>query len=795
MSQLPSTFKLAIICGGPSLERGISLNSARSVLDHLQSSSIEIIPLFVDYKKNFYQISTAQLYSNTPADFDFKLQQTGEILDERALKALLQNVDLVFPVIHGAFGEDGELQQMLEDFDVPFIGHSSSCCRQMFNKHRVNRLLREMDLPALPQLHIDRSLSSEYAKGAVEKFFEVHQLQRAIVKPNAGGSSIGVSSVSTPQEAWIKIQDLYFKEQHTEVVVEPFCEGKEFTVLVIANPEGDPVAFIPTEIELSYENHDFFDYRKKYLPTNLAAYYTPPRFSQLSVEYIRTQAERLFSLLGMRDFVRLDGWLMADETVYFTDFNPISGMEQNSFLFRQACLLGMTHREILEYISKSACKRYGITFPKTEVNSTENKRSVFVLFGNANAERQVSLMSGTNVWLKLMKSHAFAPEPFLYASDKQVWKLPYSYTLNHTVEEILSNCHEKHEMQTHWQHLIEKICKRLKINFPSIQEPQCMHLLEFLESAKENGAFVFIGLHGAEGEDGTLQKSLESLNIEFNGSNSHVSSLCMDKYLTGTKIEALKNPELQSLPKVRFALKQFAGWGIHSFENWWSEVCQTLESEKVIVKPRFDGCSAGIVLLCSAKEVQLYAQLMNNGVKWIPSHTFSNQSCPIEMPSSVDQEFLLEAYIETDTILAHTGKIRHISKEGWIELTIGVLEKGGIYHAFNPSITVAEGAILTLEEKFQGGTGINLTPPPEEILSASAVEKIKNLTCKAAQVIGVQNYARLDVFFNRLSEKMIVIEINSLPGLTPSTVIYHQGLAEKDPLAPLQLLETLIMRV
>ena len=68
-------FKLAVICGGPSQERGISLNSARSVMDHLKSSSLAIIPLYVDRQKQFYLISPDQLYSNTPADFDFKLRK------------------------------------------------------------------------------------------------------------------------------------------------------------------------------------------------------------------------------------------------------------------------------------------------------------------------------------------------------------------------------------------------------------------------------------------------------------------------------------------------------------------------------------------------------------------------------------------------------------------------------------------------------------------------------------------------------------------------------------------------
>lgn len=77
-------------------------------------------------------------------------------------------------------------------------------------------------------------------------------------------------------------------------------------------------------------------------------------------------------------------------------------------------------------------------------------------------------------------------------------------------------------------------------------------------------------------------------------------------------------------------------------------------------------------------------------------------------------------------------------------------------------------------------------------MSAYATQKIKRLIEKVAQALGIENYARLDIFFNRLSEKMIVIEANTLPALTPSTVIYHQGLAEHPSLTPLDLLNKII---
>ena len=88
-------------------------------MEHLKSPFLTIVPLYVDYQKQFYQISPAQLYSNTPADFDFKLKEMATKLDHQALKDLLKSVDLVFPVIHGAYGEDGELQAFLEECQVP----------------------------------------------------------------------------------------------------------------------------------------------------------------------------------------------------------------------------------------------------------------------------------------------------------------------------------------------------------------------------------------------------------------------------------------------------------------------------------------------------------------------------------------------------------------------------------------------------------------------------------------------------------------------------------------------------
>ena len=127
---------VAILCGGPSLERGISLNSARSVLDHLGSQGVEIVPIYFNERKTPYKISIAQLYSNTPSDFDFKLNKSQ--LSESSLIRILKKVTIVFPCIHGSFGEDGEIQNFLEKHNIPFIGSSSRACKMAFDKHKAN---------------------------------------------------------------------------------------------------------------------------------------------------------------------------------------------------------------------------------------------------------------------------------------------------------------------------------------------------------------------------------------------------------------------------------------------------------------------------------------------------------------------------------------------------------------------------------------------------------------------------------------------------------------------------------
>ncbi|CAI0475720.1 unnamed protein product [Linum tenue] len=175
------------------------------------------------------------VYSNTPADFDFKLESLAQrfpSLSEFA-EHLAASVDIVFPVIHGQFGEDGGIQELLEKYNIPFVGIGSSECRRAFDKYEASLELRKQEFVTVPNILVQ---GSEPKESEVGKWFTRNQLDtksgKVVVKPVRAGSSIGVTVAYGVADALKKAKD------------------------------------IKLEVELHFNEDDaIFNYRRKYLPT------------------------------------------------------------------------------------------------------------------------------------------------------------------------------------------------------------------------------------------------------------------------------------------------------------------------------------------------------------------------------------------------------------------------------------------------------------------------------------------------------------------------------------------------
>ena len=796
---------LALLLGGPSLERGISLNSARSVADHLVGTDVQLKEIiYFDRRLRAYPISQSLLYCNTPSDFDFRLTLAGGALAERDLFARLQSVDLVFPAIHGAFGEDGQLQALLESADVPFIGTGASACQVAFDKFRATDTLRTAGVGAVPGILVTSQQSAAMREAALLGAFP--EAAKVVVKPAQGGSSIDVH-VLTDRSAGLETLE-GMVSRYGRVVIQPWITGIEMTTIVIQGPSG-PVASIPLQIELRNRlgENDIFDYRRKYLASNDSHYYCPPAQDMAVIKEIQRVSERAFSLLGLRDFARIDSWLLPDGEILVSEINPISGMEQNSFLFISAAQLGMSHADILRFIVHTAARRVGIEEAggsPVDAGAATVRQPVAVLFGGETAERQVSVLSGTNVWLKLLGSQRYVPVPYLLDPDGSVWRLSYSAALRHSVEEIVESCRDAQRLDGVRSELASSILHRLGLSGEDLSSPVSPPVRFTMDEFLDLHDLVFIALHGGAGEDGTLQEVLNQHGVRYNGSDVAASRLCMDKYETGKVIAELAPEGIYTARRICVPLADALARDVPEL---WREIAAACGASRVVVKPVDDGCSAGVVPLGRPEDLALYLSLIDSGAPRLQGDSFSLLTAGqiIELPTKRQTRLLFEEYIATDDIRVDdinpdTSRAASLiwgeeRDTGWVEVTVGVLGKKGSMAAMNPSITVASSGILSLEEKFMGGTGVNITPPPAPPLGRvrpEAVHMAKERIARVANALGMAGYGRIDAFMHRETGEVIVIEANSLPGLTPATVFYHQGLAEEPPLPPRDILEMIV---
>uniref|UniRef100_A0A1J3FT74 D-alanine--D-alanine ligase n=1 Tax=Noccaea caerulescens TaxID=107243 RepID=A0A1J3FT74_NOCCA len=863
--EVSRNLRVGLICGGPSAERGISLNSARSVLDHIQGNGISMSCYYIDVDLRAFAISSAQLYSNTPADFDFKLDSLAQKFSSLTELAehLVSAVDIVFPVIHGRFGEDGGIQELLESHNIPFVGTGAGECGRAFDKYEASLELKEHGFMSVPNYLVQGTGVDE---SEITQWFTDNQLDievgKVVVKPARAGSSIGVKVAFGVHDSINKAIQLILEGIDDRVVVEVFIENAyEFTAIVLdvgSGSDSHPVTLLPSEVQLQFHGSSdpkedaIFDYRRKYLPTQQVTYHTPPRFPLHVIKSIREEASLLFRKLGLRDFARIDGWYLAPNSnlsssasetlggcksgdIIFTDINLISGMEQTSLLFQQASKVGFSHSNMLRTIVHRACSRFPhLTWynhgPSSFLRGSTTReisgdvQKVFVIFGGDTSERQVSVISGTNVWLNLQRFVDLKVTPFLLSpsfsnssgacSDKtesdldnrEVWLLPYSVLLRHTVEEIRAACLEAIEPdRALFTSLLQKqVMDDLMdgLNNQSWfagfditdEQPIKMSLKEWIKLAKEAQATVFLAVHGGIGEDGTLQALLENEGVAYTGPGVLASRTCMDKVMTS---QTLSHLSAFGVHTISNDVKRTVDIIHETIPNIWDELISKFQCQTLCVKPARDGCSTGVARLCSSEDLDVYVQALKDCLPRIPPNTFSKGHGMIEMPNPTPELLIFEPFVETDEIIVSSSKAKQqLSWKGmrrWVEITVGVIGKRGSMHSLSPSLTVKEsGDILSLEEKFQGGTGINLTPPPPTIMSKEALERCKQGSELIAETLGLEGFSRIDAFVHVETGEVLVIEVNTVPGMTPSTVLIQQALAEQPPMYPPQFFRTLL---
>lgn len=303
--------KIAVLCGGISGERDVSLRSGKRVFDSLISQGLDAVMI------------------DTKEDFIPRLKQ--------------ERIELACIMLHGTYGEDGAIQGLLEVLRIPYTGSKIAASALGMNKIASKRVWQSLDIPTPKYVVIDGSAGIDDQCAKIEKYFPFP----LVVKPVSEGSSLGVTILKDHSGFADVVKDTV--QKHGEVFIEEFIEGVQITVGILAT--GDGLKALPV-LELRPKT-EFYDYSAKY--TKGMTEFIIPAGLQKQV-YLNSQKTALdaFKAIGCSGFARIDMIVDKDGVPYVHDANTIPGMTDLSDLPAQAAADGMSYDDLVLHILESA---------------------------------------------------------------------------------------------------------------------------------------------------------------------------------------------------------------------------------------------------------------------------------------------------------------------------------------------------------------------------------------------------------------------------------------------------------
>lgn len=351
--------RVAVVYGGRSSEHSISVVSAGSVLAALDPQRYEAVPIGITKRGSWVltqgdpQLLAISGRSLPEVDSGTAVVLPGDptanelvVLDPGAGAQLLGAVDVVFPVLHGAYGEDGTIQGLLEMAGIPYVGAGVFASAAAMDKEFTKKLLSAEGLPVGRYEVLRRG----------DPVLPPEQLGLPVfVKPARAGSSVGITKV----KRWDDYADavaLAF-EHDSKVLVEAAVAGREVECGVLEDRDGRPLASVPAEIRL-VRGHDWYDFEAKYLD-DACEFDLPPELPAPVLDTVRDYACRAFTALDCAGLARVDFFVKPDGGVLVNELNTMPGFTPMSMFPRMWAASGVPYPELVDRLITSALRRAG----------------------------------------------------------------------------------------------------------------------------------------------------------------------------------------------------------------------------------------------------------------------------------------------------------------------------------------------------------------------------------------------------------------------------------------------------
>src|SRR6266850_228182 len=346
--------RVAILFGGKSAEHEISVISARNIVEAMDKRKYEIVSIGIDKQGCwFFDEGARLLHSRNRAQVEFQRRrnstavlpgatQTPMLTPRRALG----EVDVVFPVLHGPFGEDGTVQGLLKLANVPFVGAGVLGSAVGMDKDVMKRLLRDAKIPIADFLMFERPEQPAISFAKVKKNLGLP----LFVKPANLGSSVGISKVSKKDQFAAAVRTAF--RYDNKIIIEEAIRGREIECSVLGNEK--PIASLPGEIVVQ---HDFYSYDAKYLDDHGARLEIPARLPKKVVKEIQRTAVRAYRALCCEGMARVDFFLRPDGKVLVNEINTIPGFTKISMYPKMWEATGLSYSRLIDRLIGLALER------------------------------------------------------------------------------------------------------------------------------------------------------------------------------------------------------------------------------------------------------------------------------------------------------------------------------------------------------------------------------------------------------------------------------------------------------
>jgi D-alanine-D-alanine ligase len=324
--------RVAVLAGGRSSEHEISLASARSVAAALSPDRYDVTEIGIG-RDGRWELGTGATTAETlPVPYD------GGPLER------LGAVDVVLPILHGPFGEDGTVQGLLELAGVPYVGAGVAASALAMDKDLFKKVMRDSGIPVAPHHAIRLGDSIENPFG-----------YPVFVKPARLGSSVGISKVESEENLAAAVE-LAFRHDE-KVLVEEFVDGTEAEVGVLGNRVPPPIASLPGQIDTL--GHDWYDYESKYADGGMELRVPPPGLPQETIELLQRRAVESFVASECEGLARVDFFVRAsDGEVVLNELNTMPGFTATSVWAKLFEASGIGYAEALDRLIELALERH-----------------------------------------------------------------------------------------------------------------------------------------------------------------------------------------------------------------------------------------------------------------------------------------------------------------------------------------------------------------------------------------------------------------------------------------------------